>query len=41
VRAGDDAASVQWVPIDQLASLEDQFMDDHFHILDHFLGLTG
>ncbi len=41
VRAGDDAASAQWVPIDQLLSLEDQFMDDHFHILDHFLGLTS
>lgn len=39
--AGDDAASVQWVPIEMLASLEDCFHDDHFHILDHFLGLTG
>ena len=40
VRAGDDAQSVQWVPITRLAALEDQFHDDHFHMLDHFLGLT-
>jgi bifunctional NMN adenylyltransferase/nudix hydrolase len=41
VQAGDDAARVEWVPIAQLASLEDQFHDDHFHMLDHFLDLTG
>ena len=23
-----------------LAAMEDRFFDDHFHILDHFLGLT-
>jgi bifunctional NMN adenylyltransferase/nudix hydrolase len=40
-RADDDAASVEWVPIASLASLEDQFLDDHFHMLDHFLGVTG
>jgi bifunctional NMN adenylyltransferase/nudix hydrolase len=40
VTADDDAQSVQWVPIAQLASLEDQFHDDHFHMLDHFLGLS-
>jgi bifunctional NMN adenylyltransferase/nudix hydrolase len=28
------------MPIAQLPALEDQFMDDHFHMLDHFLGLT-
>jgi bifunctional NMN adenylyltransferase/nudix hydrolase len=32
---------VEWVPIDGLAALEDRFFDDHFHMLDHFLGLTG
>ncbi|MBW8830516.1 MAG: bifunctional nicotinamide-nucleotide adenylyltransferase/Nudix hydroxylase [Burkholderiales bacterium] len=41
VRADDDAASVEWVSIEELASLEDQFLDDHFHMLDHFLGVTG
>jgi bifunctional NMN adenylyltransferase/nudix hydrolase len=41
VRADDDAAAVEWVPIGGLAALEDRFFDDHFHMLDHFLGLTG
>lgn len=41
VQADDDALQVQWVPIGQLAGLEDQFFEDHFHILDHFLGLTA
>jgi len=40
VRADDDAASVQWLPIADLAAMEDRFFDDHFHMLDHFLGLT-
>jgi bifunctional NMN adenylyltransferase/nudix hydrolase len=41
LRAGDDAASAQWLPIEQLPAMEDQFHDDHFHMLDHFLGLTA
>ncbi len=36
----DDAAQACWVPVSQLSSMEDQFFDDHFHILDHFLRLT-
>ncbi len=40
VEAGDDARSVEWVAIDHIAALEDQFHDDHFHMLDHFLGVT-
>lgn len=40
VEAADDAADAAWVPISHLRALEDQFHDDHFHILDHFLGLT-
>ena len=40
VQAADDAASAQWVPIDQLVRLEDQFHDDHFHMLDFFFALT-
>lgn len=40
VSGGDDASSASWVPIRQLAALEDRFHDDHFHILDSFLGLT-
>lgn len=40
VRADDDAQSVEWVPVERLTALEDRFHDDHFHMLDHFLGLT-
>ncbi len=41
VRADDDAQFADWVPIADLAGLEDRFHDDHFHMLDHFLGLTN
>ncbi len=41
VRADDDAQSVEWVAVERLAAMEDRFHDDHFHMLDHFLGLTG
>lgn len=41
VQAGDDAAAALWVPIERLGQMEDRFLDDHFHMLDHFLGLTG
>ena len=40
VRGGDDAAHAQWVAQKDLAGMEDQFHDDHWHILDQFLGLT-
>lgn len=39
VQGGDDAAAALWVPVAELASMEDRFHDDHFHVLDHFLGL--
>jgi bifunctional NMN adenylyltransferase/nudix hydrolase len=38
VEGADDAADAKWVPISQLPKLEDQFHDDHFHILNTFLG---
>lgn len=40
VQADDDALQAQWLPIAALAGMEDQFFEDHFHILDRFLGLT-
>lgn len=40
MRADDDAAQVEWFPITALAALEEAFFEDHFHMLDHFLGLT-
>lgn len=39
VRADDDAEAVEWTPIAQLCAIEEQFLDDHFQMLDHFLGL--
>ncbi|VTU40541.1 Bifunctional NMN adenylyltransferase/Nudix hydrolase [Variovorax sp. PBS-H4] len=39
VRADDDAAAAEWIPIAALPGLEDQLLDDHFQMLDHFLGL--
>jgi bifunctional NMN adenylyltransferase/nudix hydrolase len=38
VRADDDALAVEWMAMDRLLSVEDQFHDDHFHMLDHFVG---
>lgn len=40
IAGSDDAAEARWVPIAELASLEEEFHDDHFHILDAFLGIT-
>ncbi len=40
IAGSDDAAEARWVPIAELPSLEDQFHDDHFQILDAFLGIT-
>lgn len=39
VQGDDDAREALWVPVADLAGLEDQFFDDHFMMLDHFLGL--
>lgn len=40
VTAADDAALAQWVPVASLPAMEEQFFEDHFHILNHFLQLT-
>lgn len=40
VEGADDAAHACWVPIDKLASMEDQFFDDHFNILNYFLKIA-
>lgn len=39
VRADDDAEAVEWTPIAAICAREDQFLDDHFQMLEHFLGL--
>ncbi len=41
VKGADDAAEAAWLPLAQLKDMEEQLYDDHFHILDHFLHLTG
>ena len=40
VQGGDDAASAQWVKVAQLPELEARLHDDHFHMLDTFLGVA-
>jgi bifunctional NMN adenylyltransferase/nudix hydrolase len=40
VKADDDAVMVQWTHTDELTQLEEEFFEDHFHMLDHFLDLT-
>ncbi|KQR45101.1 bifunctional nicotinamide-nucleotide adenylyltransferase/Nudix hydroxylase [Acidovorax sp. Leaf160] len=40
VQADDDAAEVQWVPVERIGELEEAFFEDHFHMLDHFLDIT-
>lgn len=40
VEASDDAAEVSWIPLAQLRAMEDQFYEDHFHILDYFLKIS-
>ena len=41
VEGADDAAEACWVAISELGDMEELFFEDHFHILNHFLGLTG
>jgi bifunctional NMN adenylyltransferase/nudix hydrolase len=38
VKGGDDADHAQWIPISEAMEMEEQFFEDHFHILEHFLG---
>ena len=41
VEASDDAAQVTWVPIEAINGMEEDFYEDHFHILDYFLHLSA
>lgn len=38
VQAGDDAAQAAWVPLAHLPALQAQLHDDHFHVIECFLG---
>ena len=41
VVGGDDASKAVWVPINELALLEENFFSDHLHIINHFIHTTG
>lgn len=38
VRGGDDAARARWVPVAEARRMRDTLFEDHFFILEHFLG---
>lgn len=40
VQGADDAAEACWIPVTELAAREGAFFEDHFNILNHFLGLV-
>jgi bifunctional NMN adenylyltransferase/nudix hydrolase len=40
VKGGDDAEHAQWLPISEAMELEELFFEDHYHILEHFIGRT-
>ncbi|WP_294767606.1 NUDIX domain-containing protein [uncultured Rhodoferax sp.] len=39
VKGADDAQEARWIPLEDLAGMEDQLFDDHAAVLDHFFGL--
>ncbi len=39
VRGGDDADKAFWLPISAIGQHEEEFFEDHIHIVRHFLGL--
>lgn len=41
VAGADDAAEARWLPIAELAGLEEELFEDHFNILDHFLRVAA
>lgn len=38
IEAADDLQTVAWVAIDELVTMEDRIFEDHFHVLNEFLG---
>lgn len=41
VEGADDAQAARWFEISEIASMLSQLFDDHFQVIDHFLGLSG
>jgi bifunctional NMN adenylyltransferase/nudix hydrolase len=40
VEGADDAQAARWFEISEVAGMLDQLFDDHFQVIDHFLGLS-
>lgn len=38
VKGSDDAAKAKWVPLSEFEKMEDQFFEDHHHIIKYMLG---
>lgn len=38
VKGNDDAEKARWIPLSAFAKMENQLFEDHFHIINHFLG---
>lgn len=41
IRAADDAADAQWVPLSEFLNMQEKVYEDHFFIANHFLGALG
>lgn len=39
VKGGDDAAKAFWLPLSAIGEKEDEFFEDHIHIIKYFLGM--
>lgn len=38
VKGGDDAAKARWFPLSELRAMESKMYEDHFYIIEHFIG---
>lgn len=38
VKGGDDAKAALWIPLDELVLKEEEFFEDHYSIIDYFVG---
>lgn len=36
VKGGDDAAKAMWIPLTELGSMQEEFFEDHYHIINYF-----
>jgi bifunctional NMN adenylyltransferase/nudix hydrolase len=40
VEGADDAQAARWFEISEISSMLERLFDDHFQVIDHFLGLS-